>query len=104
MERLEGTRLNSAKFPETPQRTYRKRGGRGGRGKKKEKRKLNQGIFNLAGVEFSDEELELLCQGLKFAPDKDIDMFELFIDIEKYIRKYKYKYQETFCWSNHTPE
>lgn len=88
---LERTLSNSTQLPKSSQRIYRKRGRRGGRGKKKEKKQLNQGIFNLTGVEFSDQEMEVLRQGLKFAPDKDIEKFELFIDVEKYIRKLNIK-------------
>ena len=69
----------------------RKRGRRGRGRTKKKKSGLNDGIFNLAGVEFSEPELEVLQQGLKFAPEKNIDKFEIFIDVEKYIRKLNIK-------------
>lgn len=74
MEGLEKTLPHSTQFPFFPQRTYRKRGRER---KKKEKGQINQGIFNLAGVQFTDKELEVLNQGLKFAPNKDVDKFDL---------------------------
>lgn len=84
---MEGGLPYPTQIPPAPKRTLRKRGRRGGGGKKKEKKKLDEEIYNLTGVEFNNQELEVLQQGLKFAPNKDVDKFDLFIDIEKHIRK-----------------
>lgn len=78
---------NSTHNTTVPQRIYKKRGKRGRGRKKKKTRQLNTGIFNLTGLNFSEEELKVLAQGLKFAPDKNVNKFELFVDIEKYIGK-----------------
>lgn len=60
------------------------RGTRGG--KKKKKRILGQGIHNLSNVQFTDDEIKVLDLRLKFAPDKTIDKFEVYIDLQKCIR------------------
>lgn len=87
MEGLERTIQNPNQSPTWLFRTIRKRGRRGRRRKKKEEKQLKSGLFNLTNLEFSESELEVLSQGLKFAPNKNINKFNLFIDIEKYIRK-----------------
>lgn len=81
--------------PILSKRLHRRRGTRGGRRKKKKVRQLSTGLFNLAGVDFSSEELEVMAQGLKFAPDKYLDKFETYTDIEKYARKLNIK--KHFC-------
>lgn len=58
------------------------RGNRGGK-KKKEKRTLGKGIFNLSDVTFTEEEMNILDLGLKFAPEKSLDKFETYIDLKK---------------------
>lgn len=52
---------------------------------------LNTALFNLAGAHFSEEKMEVLTKGLKFAPDKNLDKLKAFIDIEKYVRKLNIK-------------
>lgn len=88
---MERTLQNPTHHTPTFQRTYRKRGSRGRRRKKKKTGQLNTGIFNLSGVDLSEEELLVLSQGLKFAPSKNIDKFDVFVDIEKFIRKLNIK-------------
>lgn len=39
--------------------------------------------------------MEVLAQGLKFAPDKNLDKFESYVVIEKYLRKLNI--QKHFC-------
>ena len=91
VEGMERTLQNPTYYTTVPQRVYRQRGKQGGARKKKTKGQLDAGIFYLAGVSFSEDELRVLAQGLKFAPDKNIYKFQLFIDIEKYIRKLNIK-------------
>lgn len=67
------------------------RGRRGGRKKKKTKKLLGQGIFNLSHIQFTQEELEVLELGLKYAPDKPLDKFEAYIDLQKFLRKLNIK-------------
>lgn len=78
---------------------YRKRkqarGRRGGKKKKKASKLLGQGIFNLSNVQFTQDELGVLELGLKYAPDKPLDKFEAYIDLQKFLRKLYIK--KTFC-------
>lgn len=67
------------------------RGRRRGKNKKKKMRILGKGIYNLSDVQFSKEELEVLDLGLKFAPDKPLDKFEVYIDLQKFMRKLNIK-------------
>lgn len=68
----------------------RKRGSRGGRHlhpKEKKEDIGERGIINLWTKELSREELVTLSKGLKFTPPQNINMFQTFIDIQKYTRK-----------------
>lgn len=76
-------------FPQK-QRKKQTRGKRGGKQKKK-KGVLGQGIFNLSDAVFTEDELKILDLGLKYAPEKGIDKFEVYIDLQKFIRKLKIK-------------
>lgn len=58
-------------------------------------RVLGKGIYNLSHVQFSNDELKVLDLGLKFAPDKSLDKFEVYIDLHKFMRKLNTK--KTFC-------
>lgn len=60
------------------------------KGKKKKKKRV-LGEFNLSNVMFSKEKMKILDLGLKFAPDKIIDKFKVFIDLQKFIQKLKIK-------------
>lgn len=44
-------------------------------------------IYNLSSSVFSDTELDLLRKGLNFAPPSTPNLCDLFIDLNKYIRK-----------------
>lgn len=44
-------------------------------------------IFNLTDISFTQEELLVLSEGLKFSPVKFLDKFETYIDLEKFARK-----------------
>lgn len=66
------------------------RGCRGGR-KKKKKSALGKGIYNLSNATFTDEEHQVLNLGLKFAPDRTLDTFEAYIDLQKFMRKLNLK-------------
>lgn len=68
----------------------RTRGCRGGKRQKK-KRNLEGGIFNLSNVVFSENEHKVLELGLKFALDKNLNKFDVFIDFQKFIRKMNIK-------------
>lgn len=48
-------------------------------------------IFNLTDVPLTREELVVLDIGLKYAPVKNLDKFETYISIQKYIRKLNIK-------------
>ncbi|CAH2223184.1 Hypothetical predicted protein, partial [Pelobates cultripes] len=49
-------------------------------------KELSKGIFNLTPTPLSDEEINLLSRGLKFAPNRRANNFELYIDLKKFIR------------------
>lgn len=57
------------------------------RGGKKKTRKLGEGIFNLADIVFTQEELLVLDKGIKYAPSKSFNQFKAFIDLHKFVRK-----------------
>lgn len=40
---------------------------------------------------FNEEEPKVLDFGLKYAPDKDLDKFEAYIDLQKFVRKINIK-------------
>lgn len=42
-------------------------------------------------MQFSDDELKVLDLGLKFAPDKTLDKLEVYIDLQKFMRKLNLK-------------
>ncbi|CAN2389486.1 hypothetical protein PRIEUP_LOCUS5899, partial [Pristimantis euphronides] len=75
----------------------RRRGCRGGRSKRPSEKTENinpnavdletNGIFNLSRYILKKEEIEVLSRGLSFCPSSDPDLFELFIDLNAYIRK-----------------
>lgn len=71
--------------PKLPQRPHRKKN-------KKKMGQLNTGLFNLARVQVLEEEMEVLAQGLKFAPDKNLDKFKVIVDVEKNARKLNIKH------------
>ena len=87
---MEGAIQDSSHHP-APNRKIRKRGSRGGTRQKKTQGQLTDGIYNLAGVELSKAELTVLSQGMKFAPSKNINKFDVFVDVEKYVRKLNIK-------------
>lgn len=64
----------------------RKRGRRAGRREQKKKIPVGAGIFNISGQELDKEELKVLDRGLKYAPVKNLNKFDTFIQIHKYIR------------------
>lgn len=77
---------------DTPQTIWggsKKRKPRGCRGRKRKKkaRDLMQGIFNLSDTTFTGDELKVLELGLKYAPDKNLNRFYVFIDLQKFMRK-----------------
>lgn len=55
--------------------------------KKKKTRTIGWGIFNLSDVIFNEGVIKVLDLGLKYAPDKDLDTFEVYIDLQNVIRK-----------------
>lgn len=50
-----------------------------------------QGIFNLSDVTFTLDELKVLVLGLKYAPDRDLNKYDIFIDFQKFMRKINIK-------------
>lgn len=52
---------------------------------------IGRGIFNLSDVSFTPQELKMLDLGLKFAPSKPLDKFELHVDLKKFLRKLNIK-------------
>lgn len=80
---------NSYRGPPTHSRPWRGRGR--GRGRGKNKRKLGEGLFNLTDITLTDQELYVLDQVLKFAPTKNMDKFETFVDLQKFGRKLNIK-------------
>lgn len=60
-------------------------------GSKKKKDGLGKGIFNLTNIVFSKEEFIVLDKGIKFAPKKPFNIFETFIDLQRFIRKLNLK-------------
>ncbi|CAH2291902.1 Hypothetical predicted protein [Pelobates cultripes] len=46
----------------------------------------SKGIFNLTGIPLTSEEIDLLSKGMKFAPNKKVNDFDLYIDLKKFIR------------------
>lgn len=61
------------------------RGCRGGK-KKAPKTVLGKGIYNLSDTQFTTEEMKILDLGLKYAPGKPSDQFEVYIDLQKFLR------------------
>ncbi|PIO11720.1 hypothetical protein AB205_0093780 [Aquarana catesbeiana] len=82
MGRENGPRIQNAEW----RKRKRTRGKRGG-AKKKKARVLGGGIFNLSEATFNEEEMKTLDLGLKYAPEKCLDPFEAYIDLQKFIRK-----------------
>lgn len=64
-----------------------KRGNRAGKRLKKKKRTLGENVVNLSGIELTTEQLAVLDKGLKHAPVRNLNKFETYIGIQKYIRK-----------------
>lgn len=50
-----------------------------------------EGVFNLSGEELTRAEKLTLNQGLKYAPRKPLNKFQMFLDVQKYIRKLSIK-------------
>lgn len=68
-----------------------KRGCRAGTRIQKEKRVIGEGVFNLSGKELTTEEMAVLDKGLKHAPIKNLNKFDTYIGIQKYMRKINIK-------------
>lgn len=69
---------------ELEQKPTRRKGCRGW--SKKKKRKLDEGVYNLTEIVFTQEELLVLDKGIKYAPSKSFNQFEAFIDLQKFVR------------------
>lgn len=48
---------------------------------------MGEGIFILSGQELTKEELAVLDKGLKYAPIQNLNKFDTYIGIRKYVRK-----------------
>lgn len=59
--------------------------------KKMNEKCINTGIYNLSGVELDHKELNILNLGLKCAPKKMMNKFEVYIDTHKFIRSMNIK-------------
>lgn len=59
--------------------------------KKKKKKILGAGIFNLSSGILNLDEINFLDLGLKYTPDKNVSKFEVYIDLQKFIRKLNIK-------------
>lgn len=46
-----------------------------------------EGIFNLSGQALTHEKIGVLDKGLKYAPTKNLDKFQNYIGIQKFVRK-----------------
>lgn len=44
-------------------------------------------MFNISGVELTRNERKVLDKGLKFAPKRNLNIFDTYIDIQRYTRK-----------------
>lgn len=82
-----------------------KRGCRGGFKIKKKKRTVGEGIYNISRIELTKAELTTLDKGLKYAPTRNFNKFEMYVDIQKYTRKLNIKkYMLTKPPNIHTTE
>lgn len=54
-------------------------------------RKRRREFFNLSNVVFNEEEMNILDLGLKYAPDKNLNKFETYIDLQKFARRLNIK-------------
>lgn len=50
-----------------------------------------EGVFNLSGEELTKSDKLTLNQGLKYAPRKPLNTFQIFLDVQKYTRKLSIK-------------
>lgn len=53
---------------------------------KEEESIRHKGIFNISGIELTKRALQVLDQGLKFAPKTPLNNFETYVGIQKFIR------------------
>lgn len=72
-------------------RKKRWRGRRAGRKLQKKKVPTGEGIFNLSGVPLNSNEIKVLDKGLKFAPTNNLNKFETYVNILKYMKKLNIK-------------
>lgn len=63
-----------------------RRGCRAGVKKQTKKRIVGEGIINISGGELTREEIKVLDKGLKFAPKKNLNTFNAYVDINKFTR------------------
>ena len=52
---------------------------------------IGTGIFNLSGVDLTEDEIRVLDKGLKFAPVRNLNKFETYVSVQKYIRNLNLK-------------
>lgn len=52
---------------------------------------MGQAIYNLSGIEITITELLTLDKGLKYAPKRNLNKFEMYVDIQKYTRRLNIK-------------
>lgn len=64
----------------------RKRGRRSGRRTQKKQTSIGTGIYNLSDINFNKEEIRVLDKGLKYAPIKNLNKFDTYVHIQKYVR------------------
>lgn len=68
----------------------RRRGRRGGKNNKKREKIISKHttikIFKLSSSTFNDTELNVLHKGLNFAPKNPPNLFEIFVDLNRYMR------------------
>lgn len=59
--------------------------------REKEKGNIGRGIFNLSRATFTEDEMRVLDLLLKYAPPKNMNKFEVYIDLQKFVRKFNIK-------------
>lgn len=48
---------------------------------------IGNGIINISGIDLSQEKIRTLDRGLKFAPKKNFNKFNAYVDIQEFTRK-----------------
>lgn len=55
---------------------------------KKENTNRGEYIYNLSRIPLNSNEIKVIDKGLKFAPTNNLNKFETYVNIQKYMRKH----------------